>query len=173
MKPVAALLALFLTACASTSKVSVPSMPTLDLERFMGDWYVIANIPTRIERAAHNAVETYALADDGSIRTTFRFRKGAFDGPEKVLEPKGFVRAGTGNAVWDMQFIWPIKAEYVVSYVDADYQTTIIARSKRDWVWVMARTPQLPEPELKALLDRVAALGYDATQVQRVPQRWP
>mgnify|MGYP006197199023 CR=1 FL=1 len=38
----------------------------VDLQRFMGDWYVIANIPTFIEKGAHNAVESYRLAPDGN-----------------------------------------------------------------------------------------------------------
>ena len=37
----------------------------VDLERFMGDWYVIANIPTFIEKGATNAIESYKLMDDG------------------------------------------------------------------------------------------------------------
>ena len=52
----------------------------VDLDRFMGDWYVIANIPTFLEKNAYNAVESYELDSDGTIATTFVFRKGGFDG---------------------------------------------------------------------------------------------
>ncbi len=57
----------------------------------MGDWYVIASIPTFIERGAHNAVESYRLAADGTIETTFTFRAGGFDGEPKRYTPRGFV----------------------------------------------------------------------------------
>jgi len=40
-----------------------------------------------------------------------------------------------------MQFLWPFKAEYLIAYVDPDYSETIIARNNRDYVWIMARTP--------------------------------
>ena len=86
----------------------------VDLERFMGDWYVIANIPTFIEKGAHNAIESYRLTDDGEIATTFRFRDGAFDGPLKVYRPTGFV-SDDNNAIWGMQFLWPIKAEFTTT----------------------------------------------------------
>ena len=109
----------------------------------MGDWYVIANIPTSIERGAHNAVESYRLDADGSIATTFTFREGAFDGKLKRYCPRGFVRDTRSNAIWGMQFIWPIKADYRIVYVSPDYQRTIIGREKRDNVWIMARTPQI------------------------------
>ncbi len=108
----------------------------------MGDWYVIANIPTSIERGAHNAVESYRLDTDGSIATTFTFRDGAFNGELKRYCPRGFVRDTRSNAIWGMQFLWPIKADYRIVYVSPDYQRTIIGREKRDNVWVMARTPR-------------------------------
>jgi len=144
----------------------------VDLPRFMGAWYVQASIPTFLEKGAYNAVESYALNPDGTIATTFTFHKGSFDGPVKTMKPRGFVRDAT-NAVWGMQFIWPIKAEYRIAYLDEAYSQVVIARSARDYVWIMSRTPQLPAADYQHLVDFVSGLGYDATKLQRVPQRWP
>ena len=163
-------LALMLVAC--TSAPAIPVAERVELERFMGDWYVIANIPTSPEKGAHNAVESYRLDADGTIATTFTFRDGAFDGPEKVMHPRGFVRDRTSNAVWGMQFFWPIRAEYLIAHVDADYTETIIARSRRDYVWIMARTPRIPDADYERLRRKVADLGYDTARLERVPQRW-
>ncbi len=160
-----------LAACASRG----PEMKTVekvDLERFMGDWYVIANIPTFLEKGAHNAVETYALNDDGTIATTFVFRDGSFDGKEKRYNPKGFVRDDGTNALWGMRFIWPIKADYRVVYLDEDYQQTIIGRQKRDFIWIMARTPTIPESDYERLTQFAASIGYDLDKIERVPQSW-
>lgn len=165
-------LALMLTLTACSSAPTLPVASNVDLERFMGDWYVIANIPTRWEVGAHNAVESYRLDRDGSIATTFTYRDGAFDGPERVMRPRGFVRDHDSNAVWGMQFIWPIRAEYLIAHVDPDYTETIIARSRLDYVWIMARTPQISEADYARLERRVADLGYDVAKLQRVPQRW-
>jgi apolipoprotein D and lipocalin family protein len=159
-----------LAACSSTP--TIPTAERVDLERFMGDWYVIANIPTAPEKGAHNAVESYRLDPDGSIATTFTFREGSFDGPEKVMRPRGFVRDRESNAVWGMQFVWPIRAEYLVAHVDEDYTETIIARSRLDYVWIMARTPEIPAADFARLRQQVADLGYDVERLQKVPQRW-
>jgi len=165
-------LGLLQVACASSDRPPLPTVERLDLERFMGDWYVIATIPTRLERGAHNAVESYRLEGDDRVATTFTFREGGFDGPEKRYTPTGFIREGTGKAVWGMRFIWPIKAEYRVMYVDPDYRTTIIGRTKRDYVWIMAREPNVPDAELDALVERVVDAGYPRQEIVRVPQRW-
>jgi len=159
-----------LAGCAA-----VPPLPTVervDLARFMGDWYVIANIPTAIEKGAHNAVETYRLNDDGTIDTTFTFRKGGFDGPQKSYNPRGFVRDTTTNASWGMQFVWPIKAEYLIIQLDENYTRTVIGRSKRDYVWIMAREPSIPAADYQAILARLEEQGYDTSRIEKVPQRW-
>lgn len=165
------LFAVVLTGCATPSLPPVNTVTTVDLPRFMGDWYVIASIPTSIEKEAYNAIENYKLNADGSIATTFTFNKGALDGEAKKYEPKGFVVPNTGNALWGMQFIWPIKAEYKIAYLDSNYQTTIIARTARDYVWIMARKPHIDAAEYQKLNDYVAGLGYDMAKLRLVPQK--
>ena len=144
----------------------------VDLARFMGDWYVIASIPTFIETDAYNAVESYTLAADGTIATTFTFREGGFDGPRKRYTPRGYVIDRTSNAVWGMQFVWPIKADYRIAWLAPDYSATVVAREKRDYVWIMARTPQIPDEEYRRIESFVAGQGYDVARIRKVPQRW-
>jgi apolipoprotein D and lipocalin family protein len=165
-------LLVLLGGCQSVPESPIPTVERLDLERFMGDWYVIANIPTFLEKGAHNAVESYELLPERRVATRFRFRDGAFGGPLKVYNPTGFVRDDS-NAVWGMQFLWPIRAEYRVIFLDEDYRRTIIGRTRRDYVWLMARTPELDEAEYAEMVQAVADAGYDISRLERVPQRWP
>jgi apolipoprotein D and lipocalin family protein len=163
--------AALLTGCAA----DMPELATVDhvdLERFMGDWYVIANIPTLVEKGAHNAIENYSINDDGSIATRFTFRKDGFDGKEKEYNPKGFVTDTESNAIWGMRFVWPIKADYRIIYLEEDYSVTVVGRNKRDYVWIMARDPQISEHTYDELVDFIVSNGYDASKLQRVPQQW-
>jgi apolipoprotein D and lipocalin family protein len=159
-----------LVGCSSPPPIQTASH--VDLERFMGDWYVLANIPTIIETEAFNAMESYRLNDDGSIATTFTFREGGFDGKEKTYRPTGFIIDKQSNAVWDMQFLWPFKADYRIVFVSPDYSQTIIGRVKRDYLWIMARTPSIPDEDYHDLLRIIAEQGYNVSQIQKVPQRW-
>jgi apolipoprotein D and lipocalin family protein len=163
----------FLAGCASSTMKNIETVKEVDLPRFMGDWYVIAAIPTAIETQSYNAIENYKLEADGTIATTFTFYKGKADGPLKTYRPHGFVVKNTGNALWGMQFIWPIKAEYRIAYLDNSYQRTVIARNARDYLWIMARTPQISDAEYKELTDFVSGLGYDLSKLRKVPQSWP
>ena len=164
--------ALLITLAACSSPSPIHTAKAVDLERFMGDWYVIANIPTFIEKDAHNAMESYRLAEDGTVATTFSFRQGGFEGARKTYHPTGYVIDKQSNAVWGMEFIWPIKADYRIIYVDDAYNQTIIGRLQRDYVWLMARTPQLSEADYQRFLQLIAEEGYDVSKVRKVPHRW-
>jgi apolipoprotein D and lipocalin family protein len=162
---------MLLVACAARG-FEMRTVDYVDLDRFMGKWYVIASIPTVVERDAHNAIENYELQPDGTIATTFTFRDGSFDGELKTYTPTGFVQDTETNAEWGMRFVWPIKADYRIVHLDRNYTQTIIGRNKRDHVWIMARTPTIPEADYNELLERIAGLGYDLSKVRRVPQQW-
>jgi apolipoprotein D and lipocalin family protein len=166
----AVLLVILTLGCQTTTMQPLPTVDHVDLNRFMGGWYVIATIPTPFERGAYNALEQYALTPDGHVATTFSYNKDGFDGPRKTMHATGFVRPGTGNAVWGMQFVWPFKADYRIVFLDADYTTTIIGREKRDYVWIMARSRQIDAATLDGYIRWLAELGYDTSKLVKNPQ---
>ena len=163
--------ALIFTLSACSSMEPLKPVDQVDIDQFMGDWYVIANIPTYIEKGAHNAIENYRLDDDGSIATTFTFHDGSFGGELKTYKPRGFV-SKESNAIWGMQFIWPIKADYRIIYLDEDYSVTVIGRNKRDYLWIMAREPIISASQYTEILDMLESVGYELSEIQLVPQKW-
>lgn len=78
----------------------------------------------------------------------------------------------SSNAVWGMQFVWPIKADYRIVYLAEDYSVTIIGRNKRDFVWLMARTPEMSESDIAKYYALIESMGYDTAKVQQAPQSW-
>ena len=166
----AGLAALVLLSSGCSSRAPLAVAGHVDIPRFMGDWYVIGCIPTRIERAAYAPKESYSLDSRGRVRTIFTFRRGAFDGPLKRYTPTGFVQEATGGAIWGMQFIWPIQADYRIMYVDPEYAMTVIGREKRDYAWIMARAPRIAPADYERLRALLASQGYDVSLLRRMPQ---
>ena len=66
-----------------------------------------------------------------------------------------------------MQFVWPIKADYRIVYLDQEYQYTVIGRTRRDYVWIMARAPQISAAKYLELTQFVATLGYDLDKLRK------
>ncbi len=156
---------------AMSAQAPMGTVAYVDLPRFMGDWYVIANIPTVFEKGAHNPVESYRLNNNGTIATSFTFNADSFDGEKKIHQQTGFVKNKQTNATWGMQIIWPIKADYRVVYLDPDYQFTVIGRKARDYVWVMSRSLDFSEDRYNELIDFVISLGYEADKIVRAPHQ--
>lgn len=178
MRPLRAALLLLavlgLAACrgAAAEKPIVP-VAHVDLSRYMGRWYVIAAIPTRFERDDYDPVEHYRLEPDGSICTVFRFRRGRFTAPLKTIHSTATVVSHTGNAEWKVHLFWLLRLQYLVAWLAPDYSRVIVARDARDYVWLMARTPQISRRAYAAMVARVAAMGYDVSKLRKSPQHWP
>ena len=147
-------------------------VPYVDLERFMGDWYVLANIPTRIEKGAVNAIENYKLRDDGNIDITFTFRKDSPNGKVKDMKSRGIIVDKETNAEWKVRFFWILKFPYFVIDLDENYRYTTIGLPNRKHFWVMARTTELEEHEWESIRENLTEQGFDLSKMQMVPQIW-
>ncbi|GAB3372794.1 lipocalin family protein [Spongiibacter taiwanensis] len=168
------LLSLALLGCSAREPLPpLPLAENVDLQRFMGPWYVIGFIPLFPERHANNGIERYKLMDDGRIAVAYRFREGSAEGELKSYFPSAEVVPGTGNAVWRMQFLWPFTADFRIAYLADDYQEVIIGREARDYVWLMARSPDMSAERFEALRRRIGQMGYDVESLRRQPQVWP
>lgn len=177
----ALLCASLITGCSAGTERLHGMAQAIDLDRFMGSWYVLAFIPIDIpllpmfsEADAHNGVESYMLQSDGTIKMTYTFRRGGFDGTMQRLTPTATVANAPVNSEWRMKFAWYLPAgDFLILHVDEDYTTTLIGVPDRRYLWIMARTPDLPAARFESLLTLAKHMGYDVSRVRRVPQRWP
>ncbi len=166
------LISAFVTACASSGPPLTAMEREVDLPRFMGQWYVIANIPTVFESGAHNAIETYTWnSEEKRIDIDFRFQKDSFTGPTKKIPQKGWIYNEQTKAEWRVQPLWPFKLAYLILDVAPDYSDTIIGVPSRKYVWIMARTPKISDKRYQELVGKVVELGYDRAKLQIVPQQ--
>ena len=162
----------FLLMSCQSPKNPLPTESYVDLESFMGTWYVVGYTPILVDGKAHNATEHYYLKPNGRIQTTYQYRKGSFDGPLKTFRPKGFIYNEATNAEWRMQFIWPFKAEYLILHYDEKRGETIIGHPNRKYAWIMLREPEHEAATYERLLNQIVDLGYNSEQIQRLPQDW-
>ncbi len=171
----AALLALAgmsLNSGCAFNQTPLPTPERVELESFMGRWYVHGYTPILVDKKAHNAIEHYRLDDNAKIQTTYQFRDGGFDGDLKTYTPVGWVHDKASNAEWRMQFIWPFRAQYSILHVDEAYTEAIIAHPSRKYAWIMLRSNQVSEADYERLVRKLEAVGYAREIVKRMPQDW-
>jgi apolipoprotein D and lipocalin family protein len=167
--PLVTLISLF--SCSSPPPLK--KVDSVNINKFMGRWYVIANIPTFIEEGAHNAVETYTWNEkENRIDVLFEFNQDSFGGKKKKLPQKAFIFDKQTNSEWRIQMFWPLKFPYYIIDLAEDYSYTVIGLPSRKYLWIMARTPSLDEKTYEEIVSRVKKLDYDITLIKKVPQKW-
>jgi apolipoprotein D and lipocalin family protein len=168
------LLTLGLAGC-----VTVPMSPdappnqlaaNVDLDRYMGKWYIIANIPYFAENgkvASYFDIErekgTGTLLDIYVGQDTFYSTPGTFT-------MRDYVVPDTGNARWRETPLALVYFSYLIVYVDPGYKTALVGYPGHELAWVMSREPRMNDAIYKSLLDRLNAAGYDAGKLRKVPQ---
>lgn len=160
---------LLLAACGAAPPRDLPPLATVDLQRFMGSWQVIANIPYWLEEGKVATRDEYSLRPDGRITNDFVFRRG-FDAPEKRWEGVSTVQPGSGGARWSVQFIWPLSADLEVLEVDTDYQWALLSNPQRSMAWLFSRSPEMAAGRYAELVERFRRHGVDPSALRRVPQ---
>jgi apolipoprotein D and lipocalin family protein len=169
---IAALMLIPLSFMSCSHYEPLPTVESVDIDRFMGLWYVQGYTPIIVDKNAHNAIEHYRKAEGNKIATTYQFRKDAPDGKLKTYTPTGTIYDETTNAEWRMQFIWPFKAKYLIHHLSNDYNLTIIAHPNRKYAWIMNRTPEMDDELYQQMVEKLAFEGFDPDKIFRVPHDW-
>jgi apolipoprotein D and lipocalin family protein len=161
-----------LYACADEGTSDMPELTTsakIDLQRYMGAWYVIANIPYFAERGKVGSRDVYRLDADGNVDTTYVYRK-SFDAPEKTTRSLGIVQSGSDNARWIVRFLWFIHADYLVLDIAPDYSWVLVGQPDRKLGWILARDPAMNDALYSTLLEKFRGFGYETGKFMRVAQ---
>lgn len=159
---------LLLTGCAS--RPALVTVPQVDLDRYLGTWYVIANIPYFLENGKVATADRYARRPDGRFENVYVFRRGSFDTPEEEWHGVAWLPDAKDPTRWKVQFLWPFAADYLIIDLDTDYRWAVVGHPSRDYLWVLARERHLDAAIYQGILDRAKAQGYDPARIQPVPQ---
>jgi apolipoprotein D and lipocalin family protein len=164
-----------IVAPAQDREAREPSVvPALDLQRYAGTWYEIARYPNSFQKqCAGDVTATYTLLEDGEIRVVNRCRSASGEWSESegrarrqsVTGPDAKLEVRFAPAF--LSFLPMVWGSYWVIDLAPDYSFAVIGGPDREYLWILARTPQLPETTYKEILLRLATQGYDPGKLVR------
>ena len=163
------LLGLF-AGCASTPKTLPATVAHVDLDRYLGRWYVISHVPYFLEKGKVASYDTYARRPDGKLVNNFTFRPGTVTAPEKTWEGVAWVTDTTTNATWKVQFVWPFSVTYKIFALDPAYNWAVVGTSDAGLLWVLARERRLSPDTYAAIQSELRTRGIDPAPLVFVPQ---
>lgn len=156
----------------AAADTTVRSVPSLDLTRYAGRWYEVARFPNRFQKScARDVTAEYSLRPDGKItvvnactradgslnRAEGLARKADAKGPDSQLK----VRFAPS---W-LSFVSAVWGDYWVIDLASDYSYAVVGDPSREYLWILSRTPVLPDEQMKAARDAAAANGFDVAKL--------
>jgi apolipoprotein D and lipocalin family protein len=173
------LLGLGLTSCSSSrSGVTAPgTAAAVDLSRYAGRWYELARLPMPFQKANEAAIAEYAANADGTISVhNIAIRPDGSQrdirGYAKVLNPPENTKLAVRFKTWFGPLIpVPKEGNYWIFHVDEQYQEAIVGTPNRKYLWLLARTPTIPDASYAALVAKASQLGFDTSRLLRDPLR--
>jgi apolipoprotein D and lipocalin family protein len=160
-------LAGMLATAGTAGAAAVATIPALDMARYAGTWYEIAKYPNFFQRKClSNTVANYSAQADGAIRVDNRCTQegnkvgqavGAARQPGGAGSPKLEVRFAPAWLSF-LPFVW---GNYWVIDLDPGYTLAAVSEPKREYLWILSRTAKVEPQAYAALLQRLAAQGFD------------
>ena len=160
-------------ATSTTERLRLPPLDTvahLDLQRYLGTWYETASFPQSFQRGCTATTATYTLRDDGDIDVLNRCRKGSVDGEEKSALGRARVVDRATNAKLEVSFFRPFWGDYWIIDLSDDYSYAVVGHPGRDYLWILARKPTMPEATYQSIVTSLQAQGYETSRLVRTLQ---
>jgi lipocalin len=137
----------------------------LDVERFLGHWYEIARFDHRFERNMEYTEAEYSMRDDGNIDVV---NTGIKNGKRKTA--KGRAKMTDNPAMLRVSFFRPFYSDYRVMMLDSAYQYALIGSGDSNYLWILARQPQLRRDTKAKIVSEAERRGYDTGKLIWVRQ---
>ncbi len=154
---------LILTSCQSIPEGATPVTP-FDVASYQGKWYEIARFDFKYEKDLNQTTADYSLMDCGKVRVVNR---GYNTVKEEWKEAKGKAKFRNSSEVGALKvsFFGPFYAGYNVIALEGDYEYALVAGRNTKYMWILSRTPTIPDNVKTKFLNLAEEIGYDTSQL--------
>ena len=157
-------LLVILGGCTNRPDGVEPVRP-FDVQRYKGEWFEIMRLDHSFERGLTNVTATYTLRDDGSLGVLNR----GFDRKNcrwQEADGRAVFQGDRDAASLSVTFFWPFAGGYHVFALDRrDYDWALISGPSRNYLWILARRPDLSVDIRNRLVDQARSLGFPVDEL--------
>jgi apolipoprotein D and lipocalin family protein len=164
---------LLFSGCVTKNGTAMKPLETVnsvDLDRYVGQWYEIARYHHRFQEGCVGSKATYALRDDGKITVVNECYDNSFSGKLRSVKGKAWVVDKETNARLKVSFFWPFAGDYWIIDLGQNYEYAVIGHPNRKYLWILSRTPEMEEEVYQSILTRLQKQEYDTAKLIRTAQ---
>ena len=164
-------------AYSQSSMSPVKTIASLDVPRYMGNWYEIAKFPNWFQKkCVANTKAVYAIKSDGNVQVLNSCKTASgettlAEGLAKQVGPKDSPKLEVRFAPEWLSFLPLVWGDYWVIDLDAQYQVAVVSDPKREYLWILSRSPQLDAKTYEDLLLRLQQQQFDVRKLEKTTQQ--
>jgi lipocalin len=160
-----------LTVTIQPTMAQRPYIQNFDLNRYLGTWYETARFPHSFEEGLVGVTATYSVRPDGKINVENAGYRGTLEGRRDVATGKAKIAGKPTDGHLKVSFFLFFYADYFIMDLDPDYRWALIGSKSDKYLWILSRSPQMDEQVYEMILGKARSLGYDLSELYKVPQR--
>jgi apolipoprotein D and lipocalin family protein len=157
-------LSLFFILFSGCSKnyAPLPTVESVELQKYKGTWYEIARYEHFFEKGCKNVTATYKLRDDGKIGV---INKCTMIEDNEKKEANGVAYAvDDTNSKLKVSFFRPFYGDYWILDLADDYSYALVGTPSREYLWILSRTKTIDQKTKQKLLSMLPKLGFDPSK---------
>lgn len=152
--------------------IDTTTVKNVDINKYIGKWYEIARFPHSFEKNLQGVTATYSFLKNGKIRVVNEGRVDSLNGKIKVANGKAKIPNANEPGKLKVSFFLFFYSDYFILELDeVNYQYALVGSSSDKYLWILSRTPQMPDSTFKMLTEKAKNRGYDLSQLQMVEQK--
>ena len=142
----------------------IEPVDNFEINRYLGKWYEIARLDHSFERGLEAVSAEYSLRDEGGIRVINSGRNTDTQANQEA-EGRAYFVEEPNLGYLKVSFFGPFFGSYVIFELDENYQYAFIAGNTTNYLWLLARTPEVSEEIVDQFISRATQLGFDTSQL--------
>lgn len=146
----------------------------MDIQKYMGKWYVIGHVPTFIDKNTSNGVEDYEW-DEAAQQINVKFTYMDINRTKTSTVLQTAKVSNEFNTEWNLSvpvaFV-SLSLGYTIMHFEDDYSACIVGNPGRKVLYIMARTPEMDPVLYERMMNIAESQGYDRSAIKEVPQVW-
>lgn len=151
-----------LFSCSNNKIAKLTTVNEVDLNKYQGKWYEIANYPTKFQKGCSCTTAEYKLTEKGYVEVINSCKR---NGEATNIKGKAFIVKGSRNAKLKVQFFWPFKGNYWVIDLANDYSYAVVSEPRQKYLWILSRTPQMEETVYNEILNKLKEKGFELNKI--------
>ena len=162
---------------AQQSDQSVKTIASLDVPRYLGTWYEIAKFPNWFQKkCVSNTKAVYTAKSDGNLRVlnsckTASGETSEAEGLARQIGAKDSPKLEVRFAPEWLSFLPLVWGDYWVIDLDSQYQVAAVSDPRREYLWVLSRTPQIDPKAYADLFQRLKQQQFDIQKLELTSQK--